>query len=133
MGNESETGANSENSEQFRICQVIADYQSSSSDPISVSFGEPLAISEKVDHWNGNPNWIWIWCTDQREKSGWVPKDCIEFNTNGTTGIARYSYTAIELIVVAGERLVVEREKSGWLWCTNKQGKSGWVPADHVI
>jgi len=112
--------------------QVIADYQALYPDPLSVMAGEPLEISERVEYWNENPDWIWLWCTDQRGKSGWVPKDAIDFHASSTTGIARYDYAATELTVAVGDELVVEREESGWLWCTNRQGKSGWVPADHI-
>src|SRR5216683_1399602 len=69
--------------QQPRICQVIADYQAFYPDPISVNAGESFDISEKVDYWDGNPNWTWIWCTDQRGKSGWVPKEWIDFSANG--------------------------------------------------
>ena len=75
---------------------------------------------------------MWIWCTDQRGKSGWVPKDGIDFHANSTIGIARYDYAATELTVAVGDELVVEREESGWLWCTDQRGKSGWIPAAHV-
>ena len=93
---------------------------------------EIIKISDKVDYWNGNPGWVWVWCTDARGKSGWVPKGVIDVHADGTTGIARYDYTATELTVAVGDELVAWREESGWLWCTNQQGKSGWVPADHV-
>jgi hypothetical protein len=95
--------------------------------------GEIVDISEKVDYWNGNLNWVWMWCRDRRGKSGWVPKAWIDVNTDGKTGTARYNYAATELTVAVGDELVVEREESGWLWCINHQGKSGWIPADHVI
>jgi hypothetical protein len=112
---------------------VIADYQASNPDPFSVAAGETFQISEKVYYWNGNPTWVWIWCTDQRGKNGWVPKNIIIFDPNGTTGIARSTYTATELTVVIGDELVAHQEESGWVWCTNQQGKSGWVPLEHLV
>lgn len=132
MSNENEAGASPKRTGQPRMYQVIADYQALYPDPLSVMAGEPLHISERVEYWNENPDWMWIWCTDQRGKSGWVPKDAIDFHASGTTGTARYDYMAVELTVSVGEELVGEREESGWLWCTNQQGKSGWVPADHL-
>ncbi|HEX6555708.1 MAG TPA: SH3 domain-containing protein [Ktedonobacteraceae bacterium] len=133
MSNESEARANPETPRQPRICRAIAGHQASYPDPISMEAGEIVDISEKVDEWNGNPNWVWIWCTDQRGKSGWVPKTWIDLNADGKTGTARYDYAATELTVAVGDELVVEGEGSGWLWCTNRQGKSGWVPADNVV
>lgn len=37
--------------------------------------------------------------------------------------------------VRAGERLVVgkrDTEYPGWVWCTEKSGKSGWVPENYL-
>jgi hypothetical protein len=132
MSNENEAGANSKTTVQPRIYLVIADYQALYPDPLSVMAGEPLEVSKRVEYWNESPDWMWIWCTDQRGKSGWVPKDAIDFHASGTTGIARYNYTATELTVAVGEELVGVQEESGWLWRENQQGKSGWVPTDHV-
>jgi hypothetical protein len=132
MSNESEAGANPKTTGQPRMYPVIANYQALYPDPLSMMAGESLQISERVDYWNANPNWMWLWCTDQRGKSGWVPKGAIDFHAGGTTGIARYDYIATELTVAVGDVLIGEREESGWLWCTDHLGKSGWVPADHI-
>jgi len=132
MGQEYDARMSDGNAQQPRRGLVIVEYQTFYADPISVNAGETLQVSEKVDYWEDNPDWEWIWCTDQRGKSGWVPRNCIDFKAVETTGFARYKYTARELSVTIGEELVVEREESGWLWCINQQGRSGWVPEDHV-
>ena len=77
MSNESEAGANPKTTGQSRMYQVIADYQALYPDPLSVMAGEPLEVSERVEYWNENPDWIWLWCTNRQEKSGWVPADHI--------------------------------------------------------
>src|SRR5437588_2132830 len=125
MSNQNEARTDSNTAGQPWKRRVITDYQALYHDPISVKAGEPLTISEKVDCWNGNPDWIWIWCTDSRGKSGWVPKGLIDFHASRTAGIARYDYAATELTVTVGDELLVEQEESGWFWCTNSQGKSG--------
>jgi hypothetical protein len=28
--------------------------------------------------------------------------------------------------------LIMGKEESGWIWCTNQERQSGWVPVDHV-
>ena len=129
---ENEASADAGNPEPRRRYCVMADYQAAYPDPICVSIGETFQVSEKANVWNSNPDWIWIWCTDQRGKQGWVPKKVITFNSDGTTGTARSTYTARELTVAVGEELVAHQDESGWLWCTNQQGKSGWVPLDHL-
>jgi Variant SH3 domain len=115
-----------------RTCWVIKDYQAEFSDPLAVEAGETFAVSERTTAWEDNPDWIWVWCTDQREKSGWVPKNIIQMDADGQTGSAHTPYTARELTVIAGQELTIENEESGWYWCCDQQGKRGWVPTSHV-
>lgn len=120
-------------SELSRRCRVIKDYQISSIDPFSVQANELFDVSEKIDFWNGNSDWIWIWCTDQRGKSGWVPKNRMHINSDNITAITSSIYSALELTVAAGDELKVTEEESGWLWCVDRRGNHGWVPLEHVI
>ena len=120
------------NNEWQQTYFVIADYKISNLNPFAVTIGEVFRVSEKTDSWNNNPLWIWIWCTDQHGRSGWVPKNAIDLRANGTQGSARYSYAATELTVVVGDELVTEQEESGWVWCVNKQGERGWVPLENL-
>ena len=53
-----------------QVCRVIASYTTSSSDPIVVRTGEALAVSDRVYHWDDNPEWVWVWCSDPRRRSG---------------------------------------------------------------
>jgi diadenosine tetraphosphate (Ap4A) HIT family hydrolase len=71
-----------------------------------------------------------VWCTDRQGRGGWIPESFIEHH--GDRGILRCDYDATELEAMAGEELTVENEQSGWLWCTNRKGESGWVPAENV-
>jgi uncharacterized protein YgiM (DUF1202 family) len=105
--------------------RVIAAYKSAYPEPLVVRAGEPLTIGQKESEWPG-----WLWCTTQEGKSRWVPESYVE--RQGDSGIARCHYEATELSVEAGEELIVGREESGWLWCTNQAGQSGWVPAEHL-
>jgi hypothetical protein len=39
------------------------------------------------------------------------------------------------LVIKVGEELIAGKKDSkwsGWLWCTNQNGKSGWVPQKYV-
>jgi uncharacterized protein YgiM (DUF1202 family) len=110
---------------QRQICRVIAEYQSPYSDPAVFSSGEELTIGEKESEWGG-----WAWCTNQDGKSRWVPETYTE--RKGDVGVMRCDYEATELSVTVGEELVMGEEESDWIWCTNREGKSGWVPADNV-
>jgi len=108
-----------------RTCRAISEYQSAYPDPLIISAGEELMIGEKESGWSG-----WVWCTNQGGESRWVPEKYVE--RKGDTGIARYDYEATELSVSVGEELVMGKGESGWIWCTNQKGQSGWVPADDV-
>jgi uncharacterized protein YgiM (DUF1202 family) len=110
---------------QRQSCRVIHEYQSPYSEPLFISAGEELTIGEKESEWSG-----WIWCTNQNGESRWVPEKYVE--RKGNTGIALYDYEATELSVSFGEELTMGKEESGWIWCMNQKGQSGWVPADHV-
>ena len=115
-----------------RKYQVTKDYQTEFPDPIAVEAGEAFTVSERTSVWENNPAWIWIWCTDQRGKSGWVPKNIIHMNPDGQTGTTHAAYNARELTVTAGQELSMEHEESGWFWCRDQQGKRGWVPISHT-
>jgi hypothetical protein len=112
---------------------MVKDYQAEFSDPIAVEAGEMFAVSIRTSAWENNPAWIWVWCTDQREKSGWVPKNIIQMEADGQTGSIPVAYNAIELTVAAGQELTIEQEESGWYWCSDQQGTHGWVPISHLI
>src|SRR5579863_1513786 len=80
------------NSLPYRRCSVTKGYQSSNPDPIIVQAGESFHVSEKADLWDNNPDWLWVWCTDQRGKSAWVPKTIIQLDKDGQTGTTNCSY-----------------------------------------
>ena len=124
---------NSQQTDRERTCKVIEDYQAEYADPIAVEAGETFAVSEKTSTWEDNPAWMWVWCTDQRGKSGWVPQNLIQMDADGQTGSTHAAYNAIELTVSAGQELTIEQEESGWFWCRDQQGKHGWVPISHVL
>ncbi len=107
----------------MRTGRVNLAYQKAYADPIRMQAGEALSIGDKETEWPG-----WIWCTGRNGKSGWVPAKYVERQDH--TGIALYDYDATELSVSAGQMLSLGQEESGWVWCTNQEGQSGWVPLE---
>ena len=101
--------------------RVLYDYQISYPDPLVVRAGDELIVGKEDPEYPG-----WIWCTDSNGKGGWVPDDCIELAVENAR--ARYDYAATELAATMGEELVMSKQKSGWAWCTNGNGESGWLP-----
>jgi uncharacterized protein YgiM (DUF1202 family) len=108
-----------------RTCRVIAAYESAYVDPVVFSAGEELTISERESEWAG-----WVWCTSQAGQSRWVPEKHVE--RRGDSYVMLRDYEATELSVSVGEVLATGEEESGWIWCTNQAGQSGWVPVDNV-
>ena len=106
-------------------CRAIAAYRISYPDPLIVRAGDELNVGKEDPEYPG-----WVWCTDIDGKGGWVPDDCIELA--GENARARYDYAATELSATVGEELVMNKEKSGWAWCTNRKGQSGWLPLANV-
>lgn len=113
-----------------QVCRVIAPYTASYPDPIVVRAGEALAVGDRVSHWDDNAEWVWVWCSDPRGRSGWVPHDVIAWEGDHAT--ATRDYAATELTVAVGEELTATAMESGWLWCANQLGLSGWVPVANL-
>ena len=105
--------------------RVISEYRSAYPAPLVLRAGDELAVGEKESPWAG-----WLWCTDPAGKSGWVPEAYVA--RTGDTCTLLCDYDATELTVHAGEELISGQEASGWFWCTNREGQSGWVPAEHL-
>jgi hypothetical protein len=111
--------------DRSRLCRAIAAYQSAYPGPFVLHPGDELVIGERESEWSG-----WLWCTDRWGESRWVPEAYVQ--RRGDTGVALCDYDAAELSVDAGEELFVNRQESGWMWCTNRQGQSGWVPVKNL-
>ncbi len=104
---------------------VISDYETAYPDPLVATAGEELLIGVKASEWNG-----WVWCTRADGRSGWVPDTYVR--REGNKGVLLFDYDATELSVKADEKLALGKKESGWIWCTNSRGESGWVPEEHV-
>ncbi len=107
---------------------VTKAYKAVYPDPITMRADDMIEVSDKEDDWQG---WTWVWCTNQGGKSGWVPKGYVIQDKKGIWR-ARYDYSAMELSVEVEERVEVSQQESGWVWCTNERGASGWVPVENV-
>ena len=109
---------------------VIKDHTSEYPEPIAFSKGAPLTLGEKYE---GPEAWDnWIFCETPGQKGGWVPAQIIEI-VNEETARALEDYTARELNVRDGDRLLGERTLNGWVWCQSTNGMdSGWVPLENL-
>lgn len=105
---------------------VVAPYAAAYPDPLTVHVGEKVRLVARISEWPG-----WIWCVNTANRGGWVPETYL-MRKDDRNGVILTNYSAAELTVAEQEELAVEREESGWLWCTNQRGDSGWVPAQCV-
>ncbi len=102
---------------------AAADYEVSYPHPVEFSVGDRVRIGREDSTW---PGWVWTRTGDGNE--GWAPLPRLDPAGDGTA-VAREAYTARELSMRRGDRLVSLRVHSGWLWCRNQHGEEGWVPA----
>ena len=108
-----------------KYCKVIEDYRSTCPDPLIITQGEILIVEKRESEWSG-----WIWCINKVGKEGWVPENYLEIYENSCKTLQNYNAT--ELSAKIGEELIIEKEESGWIWSTNQQGKSGWIPLRYI-
>lgn len=104
---------------------MIADYRCAYPEPLEVRAGEAVSVGERDREWPS-----FLWCTTAAGRSGWVPEAVLVWK--GDRAILREDYSARELTVEVGERLLVARREGGWAWVCNERGESGWVPERHL-
>lgn len=110
---------------KWKYCKVIVEYTSPYTDPLKIQKGDRLQIGKKESEWPG-----WVWCMNTDGKERWIPKNYIDIQDN--SGIMIKDYEATELSVAIGEELTIEKEESGWVWASNKEGKKGWIPLENI-
>lgn len=90
--------------------------------PIRINIGEPVMIADRDTEW---PEFVFVTCASG---SGWVPSRYLSAATGAA--VVEVAYDTTELAVNAGSVVtVVERDdQSGWWWCRDDAGATGWVP-----
>ena len=71
-----------------------------------------------IESYAGPENWEnWMFCHEEKyDRKGWVPEQIIMKNITDV-GIITKQYTAKELNVSIGERVIALEELNGWIWC----------------
>ncbi len=103
-------------------------HRSPSRPPIVVSPGDDVAVGNRDDEW---PAFVLV--TSPSGAQGWVPERFLELTGDGRANPLRV-YDTTELEVDPGAMLTVLEPDlgSGWLWCSDEQGRRGWVPVRSV-
>jgi hypothetical protein len=108
--------------------RVIRDYKSPYPDPIVFQKGEKVKVTKEFKE---DPDWKnWIWCVGDNKKEAWAPKQYISID--GTNGVFKKDYNAMELTVQIGERLAVYEIINGFGMSENTNGIKGWVPIKNM-
>jgi uncharacterized protein YgiM (DUF1202 family) len=97
--------------------------------PLVIRVGEALEIveNEKSQRW---PAFALV--TNENGERGWVPERFLR--REGEKNIAIREYDTTTLDPSKGHVLMVleEDNESGWLWCRDESGKTGWFPIDSI-
>lgn len=106
---------------------AIAAHRSEYPEPITFTAGTVLQVGE---HYAENAQWKnWYFCTTAEGAGGWVPEQVFQRASDPALAVALQDYTARELDIDVGERLIATREMNGWKWCQKQSdGESGWLP-----
>jgi len=104
---------------------TIKEWNSNYLNPIELEQNEIVKIREKD---NDNPNWKdWIFC-ENLNSIGWVPEQIITKIKNNKA-LIKEKYSAKELNVKEGEKVIGLKELNGWVWVKRKSDNNeGWLP-----
>lgn len=116
------SAVNLDESGTYRVTEA---HESEFPDPITVSKGDEIEVSERDTEWDG-----WLWCVDSAGREGWIPASYVSCR-NGT-GTCLADYTATELTVSVGEQVVSHGSLGGWQWCETPDGAEGWIPSRNL-
>jgi methylated-DNA-[protein]-cysteine S-methyltransferase len=107
--------------------RVVAAYRPQYPDPIAVEVGECVRFVDRAD--DGEfPGWKWSLASDGR--GGWVPREWFREAPAGAT--ATRAYSARELPVQPGDRVIAAEHFGGWALAIREDGSSGWIPLSAV-
>ena len=108
-----------------KFCKIIKEYESPFLNPLILKKGEKLLLEDKECEWEG-----WIWANTKEGQSGWVPKSYLRISKMSAELLI--DYDATELSASIGQTFLIEKQESGWIWVTSKNGKYGWIPLKNV-
>ena len=106
--------------------RVVRDYRTQYASPIRFAAGDVVTIAHRDTEWPA-----FVWTATQDGNAGWAPIDWLTPLGDGRAEAQR-DYSAQELDVDAGDRVVLHRELVGWWWCERADGRYGYVPAEHL-
>lgn len=113
--------------------RVVLSHSAPDRAPITIKPGEAFWVGERDEEW---PAFVFV---TKGSGQGWVPARIIEQAPGPGDYQSRlkdgFNYDTTELDADPGEILdVLEADlSSGWLWCQNGSGATGWIPGRCVV
>ena len=95
--------------------------------PLELNQGDTVEIVRKYVN---NPNWKgWFFC-NTNNNSGYIPEQIID-RTGDKKGLIKENYSAKELNIKKGEKVIGLKELNGWVWVKRDSNREeGWLPLD---
>lgn len=118
-----------ENNDQT-IWECISSHKTKFPDPLILSKGEKVKLGDFATE----ENWEnWIWAENASGKGGWIPVQIINISTDNKEGIVKEAYSAKELNINKGEKIIKIYSLNGWAWAKNVDTKEeGWIPNEII-
>lgn len=98
-----------------------SDYEEQDRNPIRLQPGDVIRTGNADRTWPG-----WIWATDTHGNDGYIPEEILKPTGDGRFQITE-AFDPSVLTIRRGDQLTSLRQIHGWHWCSNEQGKEGWV------
>lgn len=106
--------------------RITHDYRTQYANPIRFAAGEIVTLGERDTEWPA-----FIWAITRDGNAGWAPFDWLKPLDGGRAEALR-DYSAQELDVDQGDDVVLHSELGGWWWAQRRDGRCGYVPAEHL-
>lgn len=106
--------------------RVTTSYQAKYTNPIRFESGELIELGGRDSEY---PEFLWA--KDEKGREGWVHQSKF-LVTSEKKAVTTAHYDATELSARPGELVSAEEMLGDWCWCSNSEGKKGWLP-NHLL
>lgn len=106
---------------------VIKEHKNEFPLPLIVRKGEILQVKQKKTAQEG-----WVWCINKEGLVAWIPKNYLKrTQTLGFYEVLQ-DYDSTELNVKIGDKIIILKEESNWVWIVTEGNKKGWIPTECI-
>lgn len=103
-----------------------SDYEVIDRNPLSLQAGQRVKVGRRDDGWDG-----WVWVSTEEGQGSYVPEELLGNPAASVGDMVEVvgKFIAKDLSVKKEEEVEILDEVKGWLWCRNREGAEGWLPA----